>query len=60
MIKVCKMCGREFEATRSNAIYCSLVCREAGRKQTRNKWNRANMEYYKQYAKKQAEMSKAE
>lgn len=60
MTKICKMCGREFEAERSNAVYCSLVCREAGRKVSRNNWNRANKDYYRQYAEKHAVLHGAE
>ena len=29
MIKICEECGKEFEANRSNAKYCSTECREA-------------------------------
>jgi len=28
MIKTCKICGKEFETTRNNRIYCSNECQE--------------------------------
>ena len=30
MTKICEICGKEFEAERTNVKYCSKECRKAG------------------------------
>ena len=48
MIKKCVICDTEFEALRSDGIYCSGKCR-------RKPWNDRNAAYHKDYASKNRE-----
>lgn len=45
----CPICGRSFETVRSNAKYCSLSCREAGRQIKRLDWEERNPRYNSNY-----------
>lgn len=48
----CLLCGAEFETTAPNVKYCSIGCKENGRKAKREIWERSNEGYYKEYEKK--------
>ena len=40
IIKICTICGREFSTHVNSAKFCSDACRAAGKKQTREAWER--------------------
>lgn len=56
---ICSICGREYETAATNSRYCSLACKEKGRKERRAAWEAAhpayNREYMKAYRKKRAQ-----
>lgn len=45
----CPICGAEFETARPNKKYCSLSCKEAGRRLQRMKWEGENPSYNTEY-----------
>lgn len=49
---LCPICGREFEADKPNRRYCSLECRETGRKLKRRQWENENPNYNAEYMRK--------
>ena len=44
MIQICTICGKEFEAQKSTAKYCSNECRNAARRQKYNNPEKVNKE----------------
>lgn len=48
----CPICGTEFETERPNKKYCSFVCKEAGRRLQRMKWEKNNAGYNAVYMRK--------
>ena len=48
-IKKCAICGKEFETTKPNKKYCSLSCKEAGKRLQRMKWEHENPDYNREY-----------
>lgn len=56
--RVCKICGREFEAISPNSKYCSILCKEMGSKRNMKAWSDKNKEYMtiymREYRKKKA------
>lgn len=48
----CAICGAEFETIRPNKKYCSFICKEAGNKLQRMKWNDKNPHYNTNYMRK--------
>lgn len=47
MIRVCKICGREFEG-RANRDYCSAVCRMEGKRRYQQEYRELNRDKVKQ------------
>jgi hypothetical protein len=60
MIKICKLCGRNFKLKRSHSLYCSLVCLKKSEKILAKNWRINNPEkckifrhkYYLKYKKR--------
>lgn len=48
-IKSCPICGNAFTASKPNQRYCSIICREVGRKLKRMEWSRDNPTYNADY-----------
>lgn len=48
-IKKCIICGASFDTNKPNKKYCSFVCKEAGAKLKRLKWNDKNPGYITSY-----------
>lgn len=48
--KVCPVCGAVFETIKRNKKYCSLTCREAGKKVKAKTWHDNNPDYMKKYS----------
>ena len=55
----CPICGQVFVTSRPNKRYCSFVCREAGSKLRRLKWESKNPEYQKEYMRKRRQEEKS-
>lgn len=57
-MKVCKICGREFEPMHPNSKYCSELCSSIGRKKKVIAWKEQNAgrmtKYMRDYRKKKA------
>ena len=51
-IKVCKICGKEFTTCNPNSSYCSFICKAAGTKIRRKKWQATNPGYNTEYMRK--------
>ena len=49
MIKICKICGTEFEAKSNRACYCSDECKKEGRKISKQEINKRYYEKNKEY-----------
>ena len=49
MIKKCKVCGAEFEASKCNQIYCSRECRKIGNRQQVRDYYQNNRDKIREY-----------
>lgn len=45
----CSICGKEFYTDAKNKKYCSLICKEAGRKLHKSLWDENNANYITEY-----------
>lgn len=55
----CKTCGKEFETTKTHAMYCSVECRTAGMRENRIIWEARNPGYNMIYQKRRRQKQKA-
>lgn len=54
----CAICDKWFETSRPHKKYCSFVCKEAGARLRRLKWEQNNPDYIKQYMQRYRAASK--
>lgn len=45
----CSICGKEFETDKKHIKYCSLECKEQGRRNSRRKWSESHPDYMTRY-----------
>ena len=48
-IRICKICGKEFEAEYPNSKYCSFLCKEIGSINNAKAWRENNKVYSTPY-----------
>ena len=52
MIKVCAICGKEFEANHGRCKYCSDDCKRIAKHQNNRKWYQNHKEKHKEHNRK--------